>query len=92
MPLIIRKPRDVLLFRSGVASTAHALSETVEQLQEKIKRLENQLKAEREQRRLFDAGQYKEQIKRLLHDLIQEKYKTAKRELIDAASPSPLRH
>jgi hypothetical protein len=43
MPLIVKKPRDILLFRSGVASTATSLNEVVEQLQAQNKQLQAQL-------------------------------------------------
>jgi acetolactate synthase small subunit len=49
MPLIIKKPRDILMFRSSVTRTARALDETVEQLQQQIRELQNQIRAERAQ-------------------------------------------
>jgi hypothetical protein len=90
MPLILRRPRDALLFRSGVATTARSLSELVDQLQEKNKKLEEQLRASHEQN-AFNCAQYEEQIKTLIRDLLALKYELAMRDREKAfvAAPSP---
>jgi hypothetical protein len=55
MPLIIKRPRDILMFRSGVAHTARVLNETVEQLQEQLRAAQQQMGAERTQHALNEA-------------------------------------
>jgi IMP dehydrogenase/GMP reductase len=49
MPLIIRKPRDVLLSRSSVTRTARSLSDTVDQLQGQLRAAQQQIGAKRNQ-------------------------------------------
>jgi threonine aldolase len=90
MPLIIRKPRDVLLFRSGVASTARSLSEMVDQLQEQLRTTQEQLRAALEQND-FNCREHESQIATLMRDLLAAKYELAQRDARDAfaAAPSP---
>jgi multidrug resistance efflux pump len=90
MPLIVKRPRDILLYRSGVARTARSLSETVDQLQEQLRAAQQQIGAERNQHALTEA-RLKQENAVLTRELAEARLELARRdtERAFAAAPSP---
>jgi predicted phage tail protein len=95
MALIIKQPRDVLMFRSGVARTARSLSDAVDQLQAQNKELRAQMQHEREQHKISMAQAATEKAT-LARKLCEAELEIARRDQRDAfaacQSPSAAVH